>query len=698
MATPLLFDRSFKPQSVVTANASNAAVYYNGFKFPTALRCSAQVTAVYDDANRMVMYNELRVKVSFYLFHGLNLGHNGTAASPNTSTNLYSGSYNYANNIPSGLDETSPSSDGVKDDDFSTDQEMEFLKGRLLEPGQHLQVTAQGLGTINVQDPTVSTSVDVDNGPKPELVTWRPLSNKCCYIEWAVVTRYSPCASIYPSTIAQFPFTVEFDINNRGLTTRTITGAIETIMSRTSEDELVSGVPVAHAGIAADFDVATRRAIVTQTFPMLTGFHRSQKYKLSADRKRLDFTIIDDEIDSDEAYGEGCAREDVKLSTRNTVSKVFGRWAVNLSGRIELAAGYPKSYALAEISRLFTRHFKVCGALATSLRHTNPSSQERSEGQENNSGSGSTDSKVTEVNNTTHYLEDISFTDHLFGRVVEFSISWTLATTLQTLFAATGMFVPARYYPVDGNGLPVSGGPVSDPAQAQRDQWILWKTSLGIFLDNGGFQALDFRHTSDEEEGSDDVIVSLCTPMTGATRAVPELNIQYDPEIGENETQEITTSNTWADYQPQFSIIRNEHASPHFPLGANSSSQETASSPDAALELTSFNPRGPSSPDPLQVGVTHYQREPSYTLSFSGYAIRLNYPVPEPNVEKYGTRDAIPIGESYLFPEFIGNGTDLTTGESYKIYGLKWHKTYALLDKPTNAKIVTDAHKDIYVS
>lgn len=691
MATPLQFDRTFKPNNIA---AGDAAIEYNGFKFPTALRCNAVVTPVYDDANRVVKYNQLTLKVAFYLFHGLNLGADGTAASPSTGSNLYSGAYNYQNNIPTGTDETSSSTDGVRDHNFSTDQEMEYLKARLLEPGQHLRVTAQGIGTVEVQDIENPASADVDNGPKPSIATWRPLSNRMCFIEWSITARYSPCAADYPSEIAQFPFTVTFAINRRGLTTRTITGSLESVASRTPGDGAHAGATYIGENYTEGFAFSNQRYEINSTFPMLTGFHRDQKFTISADRKRIDFTIVDDEIDSDEAYGEGCAFEDVTLSTSNDTPKVFNKWSVTLSGSIELLAGYPKSYALAEVSRLFTRYFTVCGALSSGLKHQNTVAQERSEGQENDGITSDAGSKVVEASDLNHYLEAVSFKDHIFGRKISFSISWSLITTIQTLFQATGMFVPARYYPVDAFGVPIAGPPVDDPGQAQRDQWLLWKTSTGIFLDNGGFQALDFTN-------EDDVIVSLCIPKSGGGQEVPELNIQYDPDIDEDGVEAVTKENSWSDLDVRFELQRTENGVHHAPLGDYTAPAETVRAPnpadsEGAQNNSTFTPRYPAVPDTDQNTLVHNQRQPDYVLHFSGYATRLNYPVPEFNVQKYGGQTVIPIGTSTLKPRFIGNGVNLVTGESYKIYGLMWHKMYALPAPPVGSKIITDAHKDIF--
>lgn len=684
---PLTIDRSFQPGSV---SVSRAAVQYNGWDFPPAIRATAEITPVMDDSGRSTKYLRLDLKVSFYLFHGLNLGTAGTSDSPDNSSNLHSGGYSPTSNYPTTVGNAT----------LTTDAEMEFLQKRLTEPCQPLYFSSQGIGTVSVQDGE-SIHADVDNGPKPKITTWRPLTNKLCYVEWEISTCYSACGTT-SKNVAQLPFSVEFSIDRKGLNTRTISGQIEYAATRTPGATTITTPGTGHAGVMPAFDFTDYRNQLVDLFPLLPGFWRDQNYTLSEDRKHVQFRLRDTEIDSDEAYGEGCVHEDVRIQVTNPIKKAFSVWDVQLSGSIELAAGYPKSFALAEISRLFNRYYTVCTRQGKELLRAGVTPQQAEQNEEQDPGSISAvtgESSNYKLRDSWAILNNINYTDHIFSRTVDFSISWMLFTTLKTLFDATGLFEPPRNF-VPETPLPLAPG---DAAEAQREQWTKWKTSLGLFLDNGGFQNLSFNQ-------DDDIIVSLCQDLTGGGQTPQELNQPFDSSF--NSTHDSPSNepkNAWHSMEPRFDLKIDEHASYHAPLGDYTSHKETAHSPDHARELQDFGPPVPSgsSDDDTQNIQVHNHRQPSYLLEFSGYAIRLNYPVPEPNVESYGTYTdpadntlkPMPIrrvGTTYLRPRVIGVGTDIETGKTMKIFGLVWHKTYALPAPPLDAKITTDAFKEIY--
>lgn len=666
MPTPLQFSKSFKPDNIRT---DSAAVEYNGWKFPPCIRATASIDPMYDDSGRMLKYQRFKIKVAFYLFHGLNLG-TGTAASPSPSSALY-GTYTRSSHLPS----------GVNDSTKTTDAEMDYVRKRLQEPGQPFYFSAQGIGTflVNVpQSATVNLSAtpsyltyDVDNGPKPNVITWRPLTNKCCLVEWEVACCLSACygdTDADENTIAQFPYDVDFSINRKGLTTRRISGSIEFALTR----EPNGGD--AHADGSRAFEFRDYRNQVNAVFPMIPRFFREQDYNLSSDRKTVTFTITDTEVDSDEPYGEGCVHEDISLSANNTHRKVFSIFDVTLSGTIELAAGYPKSYAFAEITRLFNKFYTVNSVLGQRVKLKGAAAVERLE-----SGSSSPtvpESGLDATSPSRAIIEHVSFTDNIFGRSISFSIKWTLFSTLATLFQATGLFTPVT--------------PSGAPAQ---NAWNRWKQSLGVFLDNGGYHNLGFNQ-------DDDVIVSLCqSPFIGAP-SDPETPIETN-DLDEAEDpayeQDEKDADAWLSYHSCFDIIVDNHTISHSPLGNYDSPQEISTSPDVAAALTEYTAPGiPEELDDTQDAIHHTRRHPTYLLRFSGSAIRLNYPVPVPHVEKAYGQPLRRVGVSQIKPRFLGMGTDPVTGKSYKIFGLMWSIDYALPAPPLNSTIKTDAFKEIY--
>jgi hypothetical protein len=637
MATPIAVD----------SGTLVGSVRYNGFRFPPARKATASFEPVYDDANRVMKYLRASLHVEFWLFPG--------AADSITGAYAYS-TTNLATSV------------GDVADAHTVDSTFEIVRQRLSEPGQPLYFTTQGLGTFSVQDGFTS---DVDNGPKPKMVTWRPLSNKMCFVTWEVTTAIPNCTENSGNAgYAQFPFTVTFDINESGCNTRTIAGKLELPLTRTPN---LGGV---RADVSNPFDMETFQKRITSAFPMLASFRRKQRFQLSADRKTVDWSLVDTEIESDEAYGEGCIREEARLNISNKKDKVFGIWDTTLSGSVEVAAGFPKSFGWAEITRLFDKYVRVRSPRGADSKNGDIA------GPIARIPSKRIDSRVI--------LEKISFDDEIFGRRLGFTFRWTLFTTLDTLFDATGLFRPVR------------------DSQVQQDQaWDKWRTSMEVYLKDGkGYQQLSFNN-------NDDVIVSLCDtwrqgtaePTQPSRRPVRDTR---DPDTGNQTptraTENRAEDNSYSDYKSRFDVTVERHATTHTPLGDSSPEKDTA---DPTLPASTGNgkpylPVKPQSSDKSGTPITkrttaHVRRSPTVRVVHTGYAVRLNLAPAVPHVQSFCGSDVTPVGQDIIKIEQIGTGIDVNTATSHAIYGLMWRREYILQDTPTNDIIVSDGRSDMYV-
>lgn len=672
--TPALLDRLLKPAKGTLGDAlaaNQSAIEYNGFKFPPATKSNAKMTPVYDDSGRVLKYMRLEIKVSFYLLHGMMLGTNGSGAN-----NLYSGSYNYVNShMPT----------SIQDADHTTDDEMDYIRATLLQPCQLLRFESQGLGSVLVQDGS-STRRDVDNGPKPKLVTWKPLTNKVCYVEWEVSTTFLPCDTFATLPYVGFSYDANFTVSKEGLTTRRISGQIEIPLTRRPLTAVVE------ADVSDDFNFANIRNDILAFFPMLPRFHRTQDYKVTTDRKYVQFTLTDTEINSEEAFGPGIVYGDVKITSANRKAMVLSQFDVTLGGTLHLAAGFPKSYALDEISRIFKKVFTDSYGLGSKFIEASADASDS----EHREGSPTL---AEMAQKSTAYLTNVSFTDNLFDRSVSFSIRWWLFTTLKTLFDATGMFVPLSRRP---------GDTFEAYATRQQANWEEWKGKMVFAVEDGGFSGLSMNQ-------DDDLIISIChqqtIPDAPAAKAPPEYE---DPEV--NEDGHVPPGNrqaydSWMHFDSKFDLETKEHTTHHAMLGDYESTIPTILSADATRLLNDNNggetggvdfdtnpqyiiPAIPDTPDANQSHKVHNRREPTYILHHKGTAIRLNYPVPVPKVEKAYGHTPRRIGTTIANHRYLGSAINLETGKAHKVYGLMWHVTYALPAPPTSSKIKTDAHVD----
>jgi len=176
-------------------------------------------------------------------------------------------------------------------DDESTDSDIENIRTRLLEGGGKLTFINKGFGDDLKVDPNGELS-DIRNGPSPKLLAWEPIGDvRAVEIEWQIETTL-PClaqGSKYRKFgIMDIMWGAEYQIDKHGNTKRTLSGYMEIVQKSGPQ----SG------------DSADRYRNFFAPVPVV-GFTREQDWKLTPDRTRLEFTIVDTELPSPNPYFEG---------------------------------------------------------------------------------------------------------------------------------------------------------------------------------------------------------------------------------------------------------------------------------------------------------------------------------------------------------------------------------------------------------
>lgn len=634
--TPLALDADFRVGQVA----------YNGFLFPPALHSSAKFSPVMDNSDRIVKYMKVDIEIECYIFLGATYS---GPSSPNTD-------------IPYFPSTASGSIPAVHNTAFTTDADMSTVRKLLSEPGGELRFTYQGAGNLTLNAPQGPS--DVSNGPKPKIVNWIPMTNKMAKITWQVTACFSPCADtiygITPSDIAQFPYSMTFDIGDDGLTTRTTTGVLEQArMTRTTASGDI---------VTSFFDTLDMEKRITDAFPMMKQFKRKQSYTISEDRTTLSFTIIDREIGSDEAYGVGCIDEEVSLrASASLETGGFHQWRVQLSGSITVAPGFTKYFAYAEIARLFQQIY-VKNGVRGRYGHITDHTERDANG-----------NYIENSNPSRTILQSISYGDDLFGRSVDFDIAWSLFTNPLDIFLATGMFKPIR-----------------EDMSKQNEAWGKWVTSLSQYTDNGGFQRMGINQ-------ADDIIVSLCQPMRQGSFNKPEPPNPIDvvsskkKPIKDEEVQ--LPQSLYNNVCCSFAIEADNHTISHKPLGLwEPYNPKTNASLPTLTELNMDWFKQGQSGDTQQSEriINHKLRQTSYILIFSGFMERLCYAPPIPEVHKCYGQDVYKIGTDLIKQIPLGIGIDVETGKNYSRHGLVWQQKYALQLPPTSSKIDSDGHPELY--
>lgn len=229
---------------------------YNGYVFAGATSVKVNIEVVKDDARRTQVYNRYTIEVR-----------------------------------------------AIIQADAGTDSTLQSIRVALTKQGGPLKLVNRGLGS-NLQVNCPGSQRDMKWGPVPEVISWESLgSSQACEIVWRVTACIPDCnQSLNHKTtgIIAFNYSCDFSINEKGFTTRTATGYLEIGMTR--------------VGLTVPDCADLYRDTIVAFAPV--NFQRRQSYNVSLDKSRLDFTIVDTELESRNPWPQNV----VKIEARHRAS------------------------------------------------------------------------------------------------------------------------------------------------------------------------------------------------------------------------------------------------------------------------------------------------------------------------------------------------------------------------------------------
>ncbi len=240
---------------------------YNGYTFDGTSKVTVRIEFVKDEAQRTIIYHKHVITVRATI--------GGITQSPSGAP-------------------------------IATDETMEDIRARLGEQGAILEFTNRGFGEDLIVNKRGGI-FDVKWGPVPEILMWEPIgSNNACEIEWQVTVHVPHCVKgkVRTKGIMATNYEVVFEIDRRGATTRTITGYLE--IAQTRNKRKIPDTADAYREVIAPEPPAGYRV----------GFERTtSQWNVSKDKSRVDFTVIDRQIPSPNAYPRGA----IEISAKHRV-------------------------------------------------------------------------------------------------------------------------------------------------------------------------------------------------------------------------------------------------------------------------------------------------------------------------------------------------------------------------------------------
>jgi hypothetical protein len=488
-----------------------------------------------------------------------------------------------------------------------TDTNLANIRKRLQSPYKPLTFEDQGFGPITVDGLTV---VDSLFGPKPRMLSWEPVgSNRACRVLWQCEVTIPECSSgtaRYTNALAELTFQSSWNINEDGMTERTTRGTIE--------------VPISiKDGIARDTIDNYR-----ETFnpPQLPNFWRSRHYDESRGKNVMEISIIDVEVPSDNPLWPGSVKADVRHTlTSDFDNDAYVVWHNTLQGSIRAVPGYSRIALWNWFLILYQQRRTKFGNNPINLQ-----------------GMG-------ESANVTPFtiVDNISVTESIFDRDLDFSISWSIYNvSIENFLEKSGMFLP-----IEGTS------------------WQLWKTELSKYTGPRGNANLKTNQ-------NDDLIIDLCTTESVSLLANPTISVRTENYTVF--TNKCEKPGRYLKFCPSFDIVNSYQTAIHHKRYETTESAVKATSlntdPNASLSSysNSDNPIvSPSEEAKLQVLGPVKTR-----IVFYGYAERLcEYPA-LPKVVSFCGEPVTVVKESHTF--YIKK-----TSDSVPEYGVCWRTEFDTL-------------------
>ena len=388
---------------------------YNGYEFPPALHSKVTMVPEYDDASKVLKYLTIALNVQFVV------------------TDFY-----HAPNEPQRP---------------STDAEMSGMYKRLVSPGQNLHFELLGLGKFNINSPSSGAYTpgatrlqDIDFGPKPQVLEIEPIAGGLATrVDWLCTTRIPACLSNENAILSQYSYSYSWSFDPSGFMIRTVEGnvGLPAILPSTTTPSEIRSTKV------DDRSWQAAKELLENNFPLLPKFRRTQFYRLSTDRRSLNFKIEDTEIRSDNSFPPGVS--DIEMS-QNISSRLhsegFTIWHMTISGRLE-TVNSKANYSAYKTKQLA---FYWLGVLIRQrLADLDLDNQYKTDEEDKRDVVGySTDTDMIK------YARDdlgpallpkaISITDSMFSNAIQFSISWDILNVQpQDILVLMKMFSSAHY-------------------------------------------------------------------------------------------------------------------------------------------------------------------------------------------------------------------------------------------------------------
>jgi hypothetical protein len=444
--------------------------------------------------------------------------------------------------------------------------------------GQTLILKNVGLSDIQVNGAGQNFD-DIQWGPKPKSVVFRGAGGVLAYeVTWTVEFRIFDQEIV--GDLVAFNYGVTYSFDGAGLCTRIIEGYLQVPLNR---------------GDDGGYDVTETADTFRDNyvnFDIPDGFRRlPQTYRLSPDRTREDFVIIDAQLDCvDESPPPNALIADLDFDLQSQ-GPGFAQSNITLSGEIEVPSGcLPSAAARAFVLVALDRWTKI----SQSFNDTSP---------------------ALVIPTALHVGRK------MFSRKSRFFMSWTVTGCLNDLLNQGGIWEPVDGYTTSDwqNSIINSGA------------WGVRGTAALVYnADNDAI--IDLGNSSNETVDDQTSTQSTVGQGTGSIFSLDDI----DPTV------------SWLHYSNHLRVYRDRKVTQHKPAASY-----TPSNPDSTNNVTNPNANMPQI-TASNNDVYQDQSTPTDMVLMQGKALRIQFPPAVPNLLTVGGQQVEEIKRVVDGPRPIG--------------------------------------------
>jgi hypothetical protein len=457
----------------------------------------------------------------------------------------------------------------------SLDDQVNQIRYLLNQHGKELVLDSKGFGTLRVSNQTYGGFVaDLKFGPKPRVLSWHSLGGSgAAEIEWEVTVCVPPCSEIMfgiarsRTGILAANYQVMFDINERGITTRTIDGYLEIACNKLGVNP-------------SDIADAYREKIISIQLP---GFNRRTRWNLSLDKSRLDFTIVDTQIETKFPFPAYI----MAPSGRHRVS-----WARSQGGMMKLrnTISMDLPVGLGVGGTPWVNQAYAYWVFASIVRQRIY--------------------QALTLGQSPVIMDELVIEEDIWGTASSFSVSYTSLAKLADIIKASGVWMP-----ID---------------TGYQNTWDVWHTSTQEYHDYRGQAGLFVSRY-------DDAIINICD---GAQYQAPRPN---QKRKGRQQTQSNVIfrnqvpppSQSWLEYNTSLGVQKTKHTSRQQVLQEPEDAEQAPGNQNAVTGWK-VPKTGQREADIIQQSGIG-----AHTAVLTGVATRVGYEVARPSLIRVGTQTAV---------------------------------------------------------